>query len=411
MSDTIAVIGGGPAGTSCAIKLIKEARALRKNIRVVMFEGKYFETHYNQCVGVLSPPLLRILKEELEIELPRDLIKRRIFAYRLHADKEEVFLLGEEKEGPTYTVHRVNFDKFMLDFAKKIGVEIIHSRVNGLEFIRTKELEEVRVYSESGYLRADAVVCAFGLDESMLNVLEESTKNFCPYKRPKRFLRTFITKLETATGFIEKKLGNIIYAYLMPENIPNIEFGAISPKEEHIVINIAGEKITSLDLDKFLKLPQVRKYLPEFKHDELSYFEGHFPIAPAVNCFGDRFLVAGDATGWMRSFKGKGINTAVITGIEAAKVLIESDFSKDNFKKYAERARELLSDYYYGKLARYFCKWGAKFKFLSPLIKAARVDQNIYEALYDAVSGHNTYKNIFKNLLYFNLTKTLKRLF
>ncbi|MCH8209142.1 MAG: hypothetical protein IIA62_08870, partial [Nitrospinae bacterium] len=68
--DTVCVLGGGPGGASCAIALKREAQKLNKEVRVVIFEQKSFRGHrqYNQCIGVLSPPLETILKEELGMD-------------------------------------------------------------------------------------------------------------------------------------------------------------------------------------------------------------------------------------------------------------------------------------------------------------------------------------------------------
>jgi len=403
--STVAIIGGGPAGSSCAIKLKREARKEGLDIRVVLFEGKDFEFHYNQCVGVLSPPLEAILEKELGVSLPLDLIRRRIYAYRLHTQGSEVLLMGREEDWPTYTVRRVKFDKFMLEKAEELGAEVVKARVTDLEFVRSGPLDEVRVYSESGYLRADVVVGAFGLDEGMLSVFENATEKGKSYRRPSKFLKTFITKFHTERGFIERKLGNIIYAFLLP--LPPIEFGAITPKEDHVIINIAGEEVTSLDMDRFLDLPQVQDHLPCFNREELVYFEGKFPTAPAKNPFGHRFVTVGDATGWMRPFKGKGINTAISTGIEAAKVLLQHGVSREAFEHYARRCQGLLEDYYFGMGVRLFCKAGSRCHLLDPLIEGAKVDLGLYEALYNSVSGQESYKVILQKTLNLRTTKKL----
>lgn len=402
---TVAIIGGGPSGTSCAIKLKKEALREGRNIRVVLYEGKDFEVHYNQCVGVLSPPFEDILEEELGLGLPLELVKRRIYGYRLHAGGSEILLMGKEEVLPTYTVRRVKFDNLMLDKAKELGVEVVKARVTDVEFINSGLVDEVRVYSENGYLKADVVIGAFGLDEGMLSVFENATKKVGAYHRPSKFLKAFIIKFPTEKGFIERKLGNIIYAFLLP--IPGVEFGAITPKEDHIIINIAGEGVSSLDMDRFLDLPQVRAHLPPFHRNNLSYFEGRFPISPAKNPFGHRFTTVGDATGWMRPFKGKGINTAIVTGIEAAKAILKHGVGKEAFKLYARSCQELLEDYYFGAGVRLFCKAGSRFNLLDPLIEGAKVEPCLYEALFNAVSGQETYRLILKNALSLRTAKSL----
>jgi flavin-dependent dehydrogenase len=394
---TIAVIGGGPAGASCAVRLLNRARASGIPIRVVIYEGKDFDRHYNQCVGVLSPPLERILREELGVELPTEMIKRRIECYRINSDNASVQLHDPDGLEPTYTVRRVMFDRLMLKKAQEAGAEVVRSRVTSIEFVNTRDLDEVRVYSESQYLRADAVVGAFGLDEALLDRWEHATKSAYPYERPQKYLKTFITKIHTDPAFIESALGNTIHAFLLSG--PRVEFGAVTPKGDHIIINIAGKSITSLDLDRFLDRPQVKTLLPDYERDLINFYAGYFPTSPAVNPFGHRYVLVGDATGWMRPFKGKGINTAVITGIRAADTIFERGFSRKAFESYARSCADLRKDYHYGLLVRGLCWVSRSLGLFDFVFRIAQGDPKLREALYMAVSGEDSYRSILLRLL------------
>jgi 2-polyprenyl-6-methoxyphenol hydroxylase-like FAD-dependent oxidoreductase len=63
--QAVAIIGGGPGGVACAVALKNLAAETDKEIDVTLYEGKVFseETHYNQCVGVLSPPIKKIVTD------------------------------------------------------------------------------------------------------------------------------------------------------------------------------------------------------------------------------------------------------------------------------------------------------------------------------------------------------------
>jgi len=71
----VVVIGGGPGGTACALALKRIADEISSPIKITILESKQFlyERHYNQCVGVLSPPLPELLEERLYIPFPREL--------------------------------------------------------------------------------------------------------------------------------------------------------------------------------------------------------------------------------------------------------------------------------------------------------------------------------------------------
>jgi flavin-dependent dehydrogenase/ribosomal protein S18 acetylase RimI-like enzyme len=403
--STVAIIGGGPGGSACAIKLLQGADARGIRPRVLIFEGKDFQVHANQCVGVLSPPVEDVLAEELDIYLPPALIKRQIFGYRLHGARENLFLTGHgasasdvRKGSATYAVERAEFDQFMLDRARELGAQVIEARVTGVEFVRGDGLDEVRVYSESEYIRADVVVGAFGLDEAMLSVFEEVTRRDGGYERPSKWLKSYLTTIETSARFQSEKMGHIVHAFLLPPAAPHIEFGAITPKDDHILVNIAGERVSSCDLDLFLQMPEVQSLLPGFDPATINYYEGRFPSAPARGAYGHRYALVGDATGWLRPFKGKGINTAIITGVRAAETMLKHGVSKRAFENYRKSCSDLLGDYRYGVLVRRLMLMGAR-HVLDSMIDVGKTDPLMYDALFDSVSGHDSYRNIIKRSL------------
>ncbi|OIP33511.1 MAG: hypothetical protein AUK27_10310 [Deltaproteobacteria bacterium CG2_30_66_27] len=394
--SVVAIIGGGPAGCSCAIKLRQLAVEKGIRLRIILFESKDFNLHHNQCVGVLSPPIEKILKKELSISIPQELIKRKIMGYHISSGKSELLLQSNNEEDPTYVVRRVKFDKFVLDEVVKAGIEVIHSRVTDIEFIDRNSKCEVRVYSESCTIRADVVVGAFGLDEGSLHMLEDSTRNRGRYVRPRMVMHTFITKVHPdSSEFINEKLGYIIHAFLL-SSLPKIEFGAITPKGDHIIVNIAGEHVTSVDLENFLKHPAVAKFLPpsHVDIDQMVSYKGHFPTSPAKNPYGDRYITVGDSTGWLRPFKGKGITTAVMTGISAAKAMIYHGISKRGLDAYAAECEYLTKDYPYGTLVRFCSNLAVTTNYYDFLIEYAKKEERLSKIFYDSVSGHRSYKDI-----------------
>jgi flavin-dependent dehydrogenase len=390
---TVAIVGGGPAGCATAIRLSQLSRKYDLGMRVVLFEGKDFERHYNQCAGVLSPPIEELLQCRLDIELPYEIFKRQIFGYRLHAGNKEILLVGPHRGGATYTVRRVVFDRFLLSCTETAGVEVSRSRVTAIDFPE-KGRDSAFLYTEGGMVRADVVVGAFGLDDGMMSVFETATEG--QYRRPGKYMHTFVVKIATDHAFIEKKLGNIIYAYLFPPGIPNLDFGAITPKGDHIIVNVAGRRATVEDMFSFLSLEIVQHHLPALTPDSMEVYRGKFPGKPARGTTGDRYLVVGDATGWMRPFKGKGINLAIHTGVLAAQTMVENGIGSSSFRRYEEETRGLREDYSYGTWMRHLCKAGEIAGTLGTVLSMAKVDQGVHDALFNAVSGHDSFRNIFR---------------
>lgn len=392
----IVIIGGGPAGSSCAIKLKKLAEQKGIDPRIIVYEGKRFEkkTYYNQCLGILSPPLEKIMKEELEVSFPWPIIQKKITGYFIHTDNNVLQLYGEHE--PSYACRRVEFDNYLFQKVKEVGIEVVQARITDLDFSR----DGVMVYSESTNIKADVVVGAFGLDDGMAKIFEDKTS----YRQPK-FLYSVVTKIHPGDLAMER-FGNSIHAFL-PSSLPSVEFGAITPKGNHLSLNIAGKKVNAGMMDEFLKLPSVVRILPDNPPNSLPplhYFKGKFPTLPAKNPIGNGYIMIGDAAGLNRPFKGKGINSAIITGIKAAEVIINHGISKEALQIYLRKCQELRDDIPYGKILRLLTLGCKKCKLLDSIFESAKNERSLKQAFFNIVSGQKTYKKTWAEI------KNLKRL-
>jgi flavin-dependent dehydrogenase len=384
--DTVCIVGGGPGGSACAMTLLREARKLGRKINVVLLEHKQFaeQRHYNQCIGVLSPPFENILKDELGLTLPESLVLNEIEGYRLHSDLLSLDLIGEEK-GRSVSVARSKFDAFMLEEAQKAGAQVVHNRVTAVEV----NSDGVLIYSEGENIKSAAVVGAFGLDDGTCRVFEQGT----PYRQPD-FLNTVITRLYPGKEFMQS-MGFTIHAFLLSH--PGMEFGAVTPKGDHISINSAGRKVSSSIMMEFLRSAPVQRFLPPHQRREkpLNYFKGRFPIAPARNFFGDRYVMIGDSAGLMRPFKGKGINSAINTGIYSACSIMRYGVSKKAFaENFYRDCHELTEDLPYGRAVRILTNMATRFKFMDHMIAVAAERPDFMKAMFSSVSGHDPYKKI-----------------
>jgi flavin-dependent dehydrogenase len=396
--DTVCVVGGGPGGSACAMTLLKEARRFGRTINVVVLEHKIFseDRHHNQCIGVLSPPFEDILKNELDLTLPESLVVNEIAGYRLHSDLLSLDLIGEEY-GRSASVRRSRFDAFMLEEAKKAGAQVIHNRVTAIEV----NPDEVLIYTDGENIKSAIVVGAFGLDDGTCRVFEQGT----PYRQPD-FLNTVITRLYPGKEFMQS-MDCTIQAFLLSH--PGLEFGAVTPKGDHISINIAGRKVTSNIMMEFLRSAPVQRFLPPHQRREkpLNYYKGRFPIAPARNLFGDRYVTIGDSAGLMRPFKGKGINSAINTGIYAARSIMQHGVSKKAFaENYYRDCRVLTEDLPYGRAVRVLTNLATRFKFMDHMIAVAAERPDFMKAMFSSVSGHDPYKKIIMETASLSLSLT-----
>lgn len=378
--QTVAIIGGGPGGVGCALALQQEAQRLGRDIQIVLFEGKRFGEHYNQCAGVLSPPCQELL-QTFDLSLPADLIQRKIAGYVLYGDREQLYLPEADSEAPSLAVQRAHFDRFLLAQARSRGVEIVQGRVTDVEF----HPEGIIVYSWSGTYRACAVVGAFGLSKAMAACFARRVGYV-----PPPFLETLVANFyPNSAEALPDLLGNLIHVFL--PRLPRVEFGALIPKSDHLTVILAGWDVSGREMDAFLALPLVRALLPATPHTD--YFKGRFPIGLARRFWGDRYVLIGDAAGLVRPFKGKGINSALFTGRIAAETLLQEGLSRTALARFHRRCHELTGDLWYGRLMRRLAHLSAHLS-LDPILRLAQQEPHLRQLLFDCVSGRETYRNI-----------------
>ncbi|MCC7362218.1 MAG: hypothetical protein IT317_22225 [Anaerolineales bacterium] len=387
---TAVVVGGGPAGIATALALQQGARALGRQVRVVVVEGKRFANggHYNQCAGVLSPPIVELLRDELDLAFPHHLTRATITGYVLHTTAADILLDGACE--PSLAVRRLHFDSYMVEAAQAKGVEVVSGRLTDLEF----HADQVMAYTEVGPLAADVVVGAFGLDEGAAAIFRRTTAY-----RPPPALVSVVTKYHPG-GEAIAAFGSRIHAFIPA--VQAVEFGAITPKGNHLTLNIAGAAVGARHMEAFLRLPMVRRVLPGLENagrldaNDLRYFRGRFPNGLAHGSSGDRYVMVGDAGGLVRAFKGKGVTSGIQTGVRAAQVILRQGISAAAFRAYHAANRDLVADMPYGQSVRHFTIWAARTGLMTAIVRAAEQCPPLRRALFDAVSGHRPYREVLQ---------------
>lgn len=391
--SNVVIIGGGPGGTATAISLLTGAHLLGRTIHVTLLEGKQFagEQHHNQCSGVLSPPIQELVEDELCIPFPDYLVQRVITGYVLHTARRAVVLDGEGDD--SIALRRIQFDAYMLEAARQRGAEVLEARATGLEF----HSDRVIIYTESTPLDADVVVGAFGMDEGTAALFSHTTGY-----RPPSAMSSVVTKYHPGEEGMHR-FGGRVHAFLPA--MPRIEFGAITPKGNHLTINIAGATVDTRLMDQFLSEPYVRNVLPCLENvgslddKDLRYFKGRFPCGLAHNFTGDRFVLVGDAAGLVRAFKGKGVTSAIKTGLRATNAILNHGISADAFQAYRLGNRDIIQDLPYGQLMRRFTILASRFGFMNLILKAAEQDTSLQKALFNAVSARGPYSQVIRQAL------------
>ena len=173
-----------------------------------------------------------------------------------------------------------------------------------------------------------------------------------------------------------------------------------------ITINIAGDVVDTPLMDQFIYHPAVQEVIPEVDRDHLNgendliYFKGRFPRSLARNYYGDRYVMIGDAAGLVRAFKGKGVTTAVLTGIRAAETILEHGYSQEAFhQQYRTANQDIIQDLPYGRAMRLLTILMTRIGLLDIVLRAAKNTPDLQSALFDAVSAHAMYREVFAKSL------------
>lgn len=383
--------------------MLRRARALGRDVRVVLFEPKRFPTDLNPCAGVLSPPFGRLLAS-LGLKLPEELVQRRISAYVLHGDNASLRLADQPgATEATLTVDRAALDAFMLRSSEEAGVEV---RREAVVDIRPGP-DGILVATESGTeTSAHVVVSAFGLTAGALQMLEQRS----PFRRPP-LMRSVLVDYELPDEEVEQRVGNEIHALLLTKT-PRAEFAALTPKRGRITVNVAGRGVGEAELRVVLEHFQNLGLLPrELPENQLLY--NVFPAGRARGIFTDRIVAVGNTSGMMRPLKGKGINSGILTGIRAAWVITQDGVSERALRRYHDLCRDINSDYYYGLLLRSLLHLTKRLGLLETVVDLARREARLHKAFYDMVSGEGTYHNVVREMaspsLFLHLAEAIAR--
>jgi len=208
-----------------------------------------------------------------------------------------------------------------------------------------------------------------------------------------------VTKYHPPAEFMAH-FGNLIHAFL--PSLPEIEFAGITPKGDHLTINIAGKTVNAEGMKCFLAIPQVREVLgnpPSLRGERPEdgrFYKGHFPCEVARHYYGDRYVMVGDAAGLVRAFKGKGVTSAVLSSIRAARTILEHGISREAFHNHYKTAnQDILGDVIWGQTARFLTGSLRKLGLADALVRAASTEPHLKDAMLGAVSAHQTYRMVF----------------
>jgi len=409
--STVAVVGGGPAGSLFAYFLLRLANAIDLELEVDVFEPRLF-THggpagCNHCGGIISESLVQFLATE-GINLPPSVVQRGIYSYVLHMDVGSVEIESPVLEQRIASIYRGNgprggeempwdsFDGYLQGMAEKEGARIVHQLVTGLE--REDGLPVVMT-TDGRSARYDLVALAAGVNSNFRQLVGDEFLVGAP-----EVSRTFISEFRAGSERIQELLGDSMHVFLL--NLPKLEFAALIPKGDYVTMAMLGEEIDRDLIARFLESPEVRRAFP------VEAGPGVCTCAPLINMkgparpFGDRVVLVGDM-GVTRLYKD-GVGAAFRTAKAAAETSLIHGISESQFERhYLPACRAITTDNRYGHVIFAFMGIFRRSRFARKVVlrmaaseQGRKKGRHMSGTLWNMFTGSAPYREVFFRTLH-----------
>lgn len=411
----VCVIGGGPAGSFFTYFFLDLAQRLGIDVELDNIEAKDFKcpgpAGCNHCGGIISESLVQLLSAE-GISFPPDVIRRGIDSYVMHTETDRVKIetpLHEKRIGSVFRgsgplnsegTTWASFDNYLQELCVKKGANLIEDKVTEIIFNSSQPIVKTKKNFQKSY---DLIVAAVGLDNKSLSMLKSGNSG---YQAPDT-TKTYISEFYLGQDVISDYFGNSMHVFLM--NIPNLEFGALIPKDNYITLVLLGTEINKELVSRFLSSEEVRSCFPAgydlANHSKCQCYP-KINVRTAKYMYGDRFVTVGDSA-TSKLYKN-GIGAAYITSKAAAATALFHGISAGQFEKhYLPVCKSLHFDNSIGKLVFLVTRIIKKNALLKRAViktvvkeqQKAGINRHMSTVLWDTFTGSASYREIFLRTL------------
>ncbi len=368
MYDLI-IVGGGLSGASAG------RTAGRKGLSTLLIEKEKFP-RYKPCGGAFSSYALSCL----DFKLPEYVIERNISRVRIHFRDGSVEV-GKERN-LAVLVSRTVFDNFLLEKARETGIKI-RTGEKVLDCIEREDCVEVRT-TDNTYLGRFVLIA-------------EGSNGSLKYKVRSRDKRTeyclgLVSEIPDKDEAIMSRFPDTLDIHF---GVAQGGYGWIFPHAGYYSVGVVGTA-------QFFEHPKIvmQKFLQE------NGFSGEFTVHSHIIPVGgikrvtvnSRFLLSGDAAGFVDAFTGEGMAYAIRSGQLAAEVvsdLVSYDLKLSKLKEYESRCRQEFGNFLASSLKMAKVMYG----FPETSFKIAINNREILDRYLDEVVIDRNYKDYVKWLL------------
>jgi flavin-dependent dehydrogenase len=416
--SSVAVVGGGPAGSFFAYFLMRNARHMRLELQVDIYEQRDFRNlgaqGCNMCGGIVSESLVQHLAAE-GIHLPVDVIRRRIDSYYLHMNGGSIRIDTPLREKRIAAVHRgggprgsrdasiASFDAYLLDLAVGLGARSIRDRVESVDRGGNGDGRPVIVTRGGRRETYDLMTVATGVNGPNSALFREGDLDYRAPGTSKTYICEFFLGVERMRRYLDSSM----HVFLL--NLPRLEFAALIPKGDYVTVCLLGQDIDKPLVQAFLDSSEVREVMPPHWQppDDFCRCAPRINVSSAFRPYGDRLVFVGDCA-TSRLYKD-GIGAAYRTAKAAAKAAALYGISRRDFERhYWPACRRITSDNAVGKVVflvtriikRSTAAQRGVWRMLSHEQKMEGGRRRMSTVMWDTFTGSAPYKAVFRRTLH-----------
>lgn len=338
----VIVVGGGPAGISCAITLARAGK------QVILIERGKFSGSKNVFGGAIYAQPTREIFPDFEQNAPLER-KNIEHKYALLGEEDATVISYKKRhENPvSYTVIRGKFDRWMADEAKKAGVILVEETVVRELIVQDGFVKGVRTELEDYY--SDIVVLADGVNSLLAKQI-----GLRGDLSPEDVALSVKEVIKLPQEVINERFHvnddeGCIYEIFGGPMLGMLGLGFLYTNKNSVSIGLGVTLIELIEkgirpydlLDKLKSHPEIA---PLIKDGELLEYsahlipEGGYKKVPLL--FGAGVMVCGDAAMFVNNMHWEGTNLAMISGKIAGETAVialgKQDFSETALSHYQE---------------------------------------------------------------------------
>lgn len=310
----VAVIGGGPAGASAALKLAE------KGITTVLIEKETLP-RYKTCGGGFVFRGRRQMPFDIS-----SVVEREFNKIDLYFDQSGIHLTTEREEPIISMIMRKDFDNLIVKKAQEAGVTLLENH-------KLKDISfgsEITLHTSQGDVKTHFVIAADGA--------LSPTAKLTGWEETRYLIPALEYEVEVSPEDFERLSKQVRFDF---DAVP-LGYGWSFPKKNHLSIGVASARRTKINLKQFYQEYLKTLGINEVVHEEFHGFQ--IPVSPRTDgYFRKNVLLVGDAAGFADPLTAEGISNAIISGVMAAESIIEGQLDSHQVETiYKEKLSKTL---------------------------------------------------------------------